>query len=238
VIVASGKYLRDVSLDDFLLIGVFAPCSHRILVISLPAVAGIHSWVPEEAARRFAEGHRPMLPDVLDQWRCQRPVVVAAHPDDEVIGAGATLAWFPGAVIIHVTDGAPRNRTGWQDVAVERRREADATLALVGIVPGQVVALNYPDGEVQYVLAELAGELGQKLATLHCGVVITHSYEGAHPDHDATAFAVQAACRTLGCSARLLVEMTSYHVVAGRLITGEFLPHENAGAIVDYQLDA
>jgi len=179
-----------------------------------------------------------MPQEVLDQWRRLRPVVIAAHPDDEVIGAGATLARFTDAVVIHVTDGAPRNHPAWQNFAAERRREAEAAMALVGLVPSQIVALNYPDGGTQCALASLAVQLMQIIATRRCGVVITHAYEGAHPDHDATAFSVHAACRILARSAPLLVEMTSYHMVAGRFVTGEFLPHADAGAIVEHWLDA
>jgi LmbE family N-acetylglucosaminyl deacetylase len=179
-----------------------------------------------------------MLPEVLEEWRCLRPVVVAAHPDDEVIGAGATLARFPGAIVIHATDGAPRSRARWQNFAADRRREAEAALALAGVAANRIVCLGYPDGEAQFALAALAKDLRQVLAGLRPDVVITHPYEGVHPDHDATAFAVRAACRMLGRSAPLLAEMTSYHLIDGRFITGEFLPHPDAGEIVEHRLDA
>ena len=43
--------------------------------------------------------------------------------------------------------------------------------------------------------------------------MLTHPYEGGHPDHDATAFAVHAACRLLRRAGRTppaLIEMASY----------------------------
>ena len=38
-----------------------------------------------------------------------RVAVVAAHPDDETIGAGASLGLLRTPVLVHVTDGAPRS---------------------------------------------------------------------------------------------------------------------------------
>jgi LmbE family N-acetylglucosaminyl deacetylase len=49
-------------------------------------------------------------------------------------------------------------------------------------------------------------------------VVLTHAYEGGHPDHDAVAFAVQA-------TGRPRIEMTLYHAAPdGSFRTGTFLP--------------
>ena len=36
-------------------------------------------------------------------------MIVVAHPDDETIGLGAQLGRFEDALLVHVTDGAPRD---------------------------------------------------------------------------------------------------------------------------------
>ena len=36
-------------------------------------------------------------------------LVIAAHPDDDVIGAGALMARVPRVRVLYVTDGAPRD---------------------------------------------------------------------------------------------------------------------------------
>src|SRR5262249_28319315 len=61
-------------------------------------------------------------------------------------------------------------------------------------------------------------------------VVLTHPYEGGHPDHDASAFAVHAAAGEMKMEkvpVPVLMEFTSYHAAAGGMITGQFLPSES-----------
>jgi N-acetylglucosamine malate deacetylase 2 len=142
--------------------------------------------------------------------------VVVAHPDDETIGLGAQLRRLEGVTIVHVTNGAPRNGedasrhgfTGWEDYAAARRRELEAAVALGGVAPDALVAFDVPDQEAALDLAGTARRLAALFAERGVEVVLTHAYEGGHPDHDAVAFAVHAAAR-LGGGASIL-EMPFY----------------------------
>lgn len=169
-----------------------------------------------------------------------RICLVVAHPDDEVIGAGARLpTWRSHLELVHVTDGAPRDGQDAQaqgflsleDYAQARRLELDAALELAGITAQQRHELNYADKTVRDHLASVARDLFALFARLQPNVIVTHPYEGGHPDHDATAFAVYAACDLLtrtGQSAPVLVEMASYHAGEdGLLRVGTFLPNED-----------
>jgi hypothetical protein len=71
------------------------------------------------------------------------------------------------------------------------------------------------DGAVVFDLARLTARLEADLAAVD--VVVTHSYEGGHPDHDACALAVALACGALARSGRapLHLEFASYHARNG-----------------------
>jgi N-acetylglucosamine malate deacetylase 2 len=176
-------------------------------------------------------------------------VIVAAHPDDEVIGAGALLARLPRAWVVHVTDGAPHNESdaraagfaGWAPYAQARRREAEAALALAGLGPERVLAQGVPDQEASLNLASLALRLAKEVQQGGFAAIITHAYEGGHPDHDATAFAIHAARGLLERSGRRapeLLEMAGYHAFGGTFVVGSFIPHGDAGPVATHDLDA
>jgi len=129
-------------------------------------------------------------------------------------------------------------------------------LSLAGIKAGQSLEIGLIDQEASFHLVELTHQLVRILAEVKPEVVLTHPYEGGHPDHDAVALASHAACKMLereGLRPPLLIEFTSYHASpphpsscpvekpdhkksrggedppvssGGEIITGEFLPHD------------
>jgi LmbE family N-acetylglucosaminyl deacetylase len=171
----------------------------------------------------LADGETPVEPAVL---------VVVAHPDDEVIGIGAQLARFREITLLHATDGAPRDGSdaamhgfaGTASYAAARREELLAALALAGIAADRALTCGIPDQQVTLRLADLAREVAALVTALRPAAVITHAYEGGHPDHDATAFAVHAALRLADAPPPLLLEMAGYHAGPQGMETGSFLP--------------
>jgi len=167
-----------------------------------------------------------------------RIVIAVAHPDDETIGAGGLLAVsapFLDLHVIHLTDGAPRDdrdpvaRTfpSWQDYAARRRSEAAAALSTAGLPLSRWEGFGYADQQAMLHMAPLARRMAQRLAALAPEMVLTHPYEGGHPDHDATSFAVHAACALLARAGRpvpAVVEMASYHNGGGVRSLQDFLP--------------
>lgn len=173
-----------------------------------------------------------------------RVLVVVAHPDDETIGIGAQLPKLGAATVIHVTDGAPRGledfrRAGYfsaQEYAATRRREVRAALALAGFDPARVKSLAVSDQEAAFHLVALTERITTEIAAWRPEIVVTHAYEGGHPDHDSTAFAVHTALHFIGrrgAAVPAVVEIASYHAGAeGQRVVAAFLPGNAAAAPV------
>jgi LmbE family N-acetylglucosaminyl deacetylase len=137
---------------------------------------------------------------------------------------------------VQTTDGAPRDDSDARQAGCEtraayaqlRRTERERAAALLGVPRARLRELGAADQEASLALAPLARRCASLLRAHGVEIVVTHPYEGGHPDHDATAFVVHAACALLdaaGTRAPVVLEMTSYHLAAGRLVSGAFLPN-------------
>lgn len=186
------------------------------------------------------EPHPPLLAAIPDPQRrridATHVAIVVAHPDDETVGCGALLARLTGATLVLVTDGAPANaadahRSGFAETsayAATRRRELESALSIVAGRELRLVLLGVPDQQAALRLVEIS----QKLFGLFrsCGITtaLTHAYEGGHPDHDATAFAVHAARRRLMAEERrlMILEMPYYRLGSGGMVAQSFVADE------------
>ncbi len=97
-----------------------------------------------------------------------------------------------------------------------------AALAAAGCDAPHVM-LGYPDQDAALHLAEIARRLAALFAEHRVESVLTHAYEGGHPDHDATAWACHAAAR-IGPIGPGIAEFPCYHAELGEAVKGEFLP--------------
>lgn len=177
-------------------------------------------------------------------WPPVPTCLVVAHPDDEVVGAFTAMKNAPRLSILYLTDGAPRRggffeRAGcsnWQEYAALRQSESKAAMALLGRSDIAVEYTALPDQQVIEHFREATEVLIAHLLAQPPSILITHAYEGGHPDHDAAAAAACAACSAIKTSHGMeipIYEMSGYHHGCGHPVIGAFLANEMAGPLIE-----
>jgi LmbE family N-acetylglucosaminyl deacetylase len=187
-----------------------------------------------------------LSPEPAQHSTTLRTVLVAAHPDDETIGAGGLLSRRKNFKVVHATDGSPLNPSDAlvagcstrESYAEIRRKEAVDALASVGIGEDAITNLRFTDQRASFHLRELSELLQALVERLRPEIVLTHAYEGGHPDHDSVAFACHMAQRVCRPEARFqLCEFTGYHAANGGMEVYRFLPDEEHEQYI-YRLSA
>jgi LmbE family N-acetylglucosaminyl deacetylase len=121
--------------------------------------------------------------------RAVRPpvVVLAPHPDDEVLAAGGLLHLLVrrgvAAHIVGVTDGEAAE-PGRVDLGAVRRHELGEALARLGVADLPVTRLGLPDGRLSVL------DRDRLAATVHLavgdvGTLVAPWVHDGHPDHEA-----------------------------------------------------
>ncbi len=129
-------------------------------------------------------------------------LIVAAHPDDEVLGCGATvrlmvnrgwkahLAIMTKGVAGRFTDGDAAVTDAQQALEVETQRAAK----ILGI--GQIYNLGFPDNRMDTVgRMDIALKLRPIVETIKPALVFTHHPGDYNWDHQITFDSVMMACR-------------------------------------------
>jgi LmbE family N-acetylglucosaminyl deacetylase len=162
-------------------------------------------------------------------------LLVVAHPDDEAVGFGGQLGRLRQTSVICLTDGAPADLRDARahgfasaaEYAAARRAELEAALAEITFPLGNFSSLDISDQQAARHLVPLAQRLAIEMGRRQPRFVLTHPYEGGHPDHDAAAFAVAGACALLrrqGTAVPAIVEMACYHAGATGTEFQRFVP--------------
>jgi len=149
----------------------------------------------EEAWEAWA-GLRHLL--AADPLGWPSAVIVAAHPDDEILGVGGTMAMLAAVGarlrLIAVTDGEA-SHPGADPEAIARVRTAESAAArhVLGLQDIEVIRLRFPDTGLSDREDQLAGRLRDLCAGF---AVCLAPWEGdAHADHEAAGRAARRAAR-------------------------------------------
>jgi LmbE family N-acetylglucosaminyl deacetylase len=133
-------------------------------------------------------------------------VVVAAHPDDETLGAGGLMATATRREIevelLCATDGEGSHpnspvRTP-EELAVIRAEEGRRAAQALGVGEEQVHRLSLPDGGVERHTSLLADQVVELTGSSERVVIVAPWRLDGHPDHEAAGHAAAVAARRTG----------------------------------------
>jgi LmbE family N-acetylglucosaminyl deacetylase len=161
------------------------------------------------AAWRSVLGHlrapaafSPTGVEILREPPRERVLVLAPHPDDEIIGPGGTLALHADngseITVVYLTDGGGRDGDR-EGLARTRRREAEAVAGLYGFEP---VFWAHPDTRLDPRAAQPG--LEELLAERRPDSVYVTSWFEHHFDHYAASAALAGALAALARAGRAL----------------------------------
>ncbi|MEW6593794.1 MAG: PIG-L deacetylase family protein [Thermodesulfobacteriota bacterium] len=146
----------------------------------------------------------------MKEAHSERLLIVAAHPDDEVLGCGGTIARFvdAGAAvrIIFLAEGITARYLPEQfddpvvvDKTARRNRNALAAAAVLGVPAGQVfVERRYCCRLDQVPLIDLVRHIEHHVREFLPTRLFTHAEHDPNVDHGLVHRAVLAATRPLG----------------------------------------
>jgi LmbE family N-acetylglucosaminyl deacetylase len=168
--------------------------------LAMPATSPIDEPGTSEAdwAAWPALGQLPALD--ISRWRSA--VVVAAHPDDEILGGGGVIARLAAAGsrlrVVGITDGEGSHPGHRNPAALARRRvqERQDALQALGAAGTEVIRLGLRDAGLTGQASELAGQLRDLVTGFD--ICLAPWESDAHGDHEAAGQAV----RQLGVPAR------------------------------------
>jgi LmbE family N-acetylglucosaminyl deacetylase len=147
-------------------------------------------------------------------------LVVAAHPDDEVLGCGGTIARraaMGDAVTIAILAQGAMSRAGKGDASSYRRqvkqlrKSSQRAASILGA--GQVVHFDFPDNRMDGVdLLDIVKTVEQCVERYEPQVIYTHHVGDLNVDHIQVAKAVLTAARPLPRSR--ISEIYSFEVLS------------------------
>jgi LmbE family N-acetylglucosaminyl deacetylase len=154
-------------------------------------------------------------------------LILAPHPDDEVVGCAAAIAHARAAgaklSVLFLTHGCvdrqtmwPWVRNGYEAAVARRRAEAERVCADLGLA-----VAGWSDRPARHLWRELAAaeaEVRRAIAMAGAEQLWAPAFEGGNPDHDG-ANAIAARLAAEGMS---VLEFAEYNLAGGRAHSHQF----------------
>ena len=125
-------------------------------------------------------------------------LVIAAHPDDEVLGCGGAIARHTAlgdqVHVLFMADGETSRTSLVKDLEEKRRHAAQAALDVLSV--GERIFLDWPDNRLDTIpMLDLVQSIEPVIMRLRPDIIYTHFEGDLNVDHQKTARAVFTACR-------------------------------------------
>lgn len=150
------------------------------------------------------------------RWAQARWLVLAPHPDDETLGAGALIAHSAAkrrlGGIVFLTDGTGSHPEGTPRIAVTRRKEARHAIGRMGATAIPTIWMGWRDAHPYATDSKAFSREADRLAALvlwhRIDAIAVSDHSDAHCDHVAAFRLAEAALQR----ARRPVTLFAYHV--------------------------
>lgn len=180
-------------------------------------------------------------PLARSRWSQARWLILAPHPDDETLGAGALIVDCSArdrlGGIIFLTDGTGSHPDGTPRVAMTRRREARHAIGRMGAAAIPKIWMGWRDGHPHPVDSSAFTRGADRLAAFirwhRIDALAVSDLSEAHCDHVAAYHLAEAALQR----AKRPVALFAYHVWSDaplcvrRIVTPAMLPGRRLHAL-------
>jgi len=165
--------------------------------VAKPVLQPISAHFRARTQRRGVDATAAMIPGSL--------MVLAPHPDDEVLGCGVLIlrkieAGIPVHIVIATDGGRSHSEQlipSEQLIALRREESIEAARRL-GLTEENLTFLDHPDGGLRQAQERLEHDIATVISKHNPEVVAVTSVHDAHPDHQALALAARAAIARAG----------------------------------------
>jgi len=172
-------------------------------------------------------------------------LVVAAHPDDEVLGCGGTIAIHvengDNVNVIFFSDGVTSRNSNIGNLNIDKRKHASiAACKILGV--NNTHFLGFPDNRLDTIpLLDLVQDLECVISKIKPSVIYTHHAGDLNIDHKIVHQTVMTACRPQpNCTVR---EIYSFEVLSSTewsspSLDSFFMPNKyvNISSVLDLKL--